>query len=277
MPVSRAVEITELDGKADAIAWCSAKNLALLEQVQSGTVICGVLGPDFTKKCSVNYIETQDPRRYFASVLTILYSQKRVYGISPTAVVAKGVSLPPNCTIGHHVVIEEGCVIGSNVSIGHNTVLLRNTVVGDNVSIGCNCTIGGTGFGYQKNEENEYELLLHIGNVVLLDNVEIGNNVCIDRAVLSSTILGRNVKVDNLVHIAHNVKIGENSLIIANSMIGGSTMVGSNVWVAPSASIINKVRIGDNATVGMAAVVVKDVEEGAVVFGSPAKPKAPSK
>ena len=111
----------------------------------------------------------------------------------------------------------------------------------------------------------------HIGNVHLKENVEIGNNVCIDRAVMGSTLLSENVKVDNLVHIAHGVQIGKNSLIIANSMIAGSVVIGDNVWVSPSASIRQKLIVENDALVGMGAVVVKNVTESSVVAGNPAK------
>jgi UDP-3-O-[3-hydroxymyristoyl] glucosamine N-acyltransferase len=150
-------------------------------------------------------------------------------------------------------------------------VLLKGTHVGDDVIIGCNNTIGGTGFGYEKNEAGNYTVMPHLGNVVIHNKVEIGNNTCIDRAVIGSTIIGENVKIDNLVHIAHGVVIGKNSLIIANAMIGGSTVIGENCWVAPSASIINKGQIGDQATVGMGAVVTKPVEKDATVAGNPAR------
>lgn len=127
------------------------------------------------------------------------------------------------------------------------------------------------GFGYEKNEQGDYEVLPHIGNVIIKDNVEIGNNNCIDRAVLGSTILHKNVKVDNLVHIAHGVVIDENSLIIAHAMIGGSTEIGKNVWVSPGALIINKLKVEDNSLIGMGAVVVRKVDKNTVVAGNPAK------
>jgi UDP-3-O-[3-hydroxymyristoyl] glucosamine N-acyltransferase LpxD len=168
-------------------------------------------------------------------------------------------------------VIEKDCTIGTRSKIGHNTVLLRGTQVGDDVIIGCNNTIGGTGFGYEKDDEGNYTIMPHLGNVVIHNKVEIGNNTCIDRAVIGSTIIGENVKIDNLVHIAHGVVIGKNSLIIANAMIGGSTVIGENCWVAPSASVINKGQVADNATVGMGAVVTKPVEKNSTVAGNPAR------
>lgn len=103
------------------------------------------------------------------------------------------------------------------------------------------------------------------------DNVEIGNNTCVDKAVLGSTVLRENVKIDNLVHIAHGCDIGKNSLVIANSMIAGSVIIGENAWVAPSASILNKIKIGKNVVLGMGAVVIRNVEDNAVIIGNPGK------
>ena len=167
--------------------------------------------------------------------------------------------------------IESDVIIGNNVRINHNTTILSDTVIHDNVSIGCNCTIGGVGFGYEMNAEGSYDVIPHIGNVEIMSGVEIGNNVCIDRAVLGSTLLKENVKVDNLVHIAHGVEIGENSLIIANAMIAGSVTIGKNVWIAPSSSIIQKLNIGDDSLVGIGSTVLKDVDKSTIVAGSPAK------
>lgn len=270
--VSTVVELGILNNYERALSWCNQKNIATLATIKSGAVICPVLEPSFNKLTGVDYIETDKPRHYFLQVLKTFFAPPDYErGIASSAKISPNVKLGKNISIGQNVVIEEGSLIGDDCSIGHNTVIYRNTVIGNSVSIGANCTIGGPGFGYEKNETGEYEMLPHIGNVVIENNVEIANNVCIDRAVLSSTVLGENVKIDNLVHIAHNVIIGKNSLIIANAMIGGSTVIGENVWVAPSASIMNKINISNNVVVGMGAVVIKPVVENSVIAGNPAQ------
>lgn len=255
--------------------WCSDKNKVLLEKVDTGTVI--ISNETFSSlnrnKIKFNCIIVENPRKYFMDVVKNFFASSFKLGfVSPTASIHPSVIFDKEKVyIGHNVVLEEDVILGDDVIIMHNTVLLNNTKVGNQVRIGSNCTVGGVGFGYEKNESGNYELIPHIGNVEILDNVEIGNNVAIDRAVMGSTIIGKNVKIDNLVHIAHGVTIGENSLIIANAMIAGSVSIGKNVWVAPSSSIMQKVKIEDDALIGMSSNVLKNVDEKSVVAGNPAK------
>lgn len=136
---------------------------------------------------------------------------------------------------------------------------------------GYSCIIGGPGFGYETDENGMPIRLPHLGNVVIGKNVELGSNVCIDRAVIGSTVIGDNVKIDNLVHIAHGAKIGKNTLIVAGSVIGGSCEIGENCFIGMNASIKNKVKIGNNVTIGAGAVVLKDVPDGETWVGNPAR------
>jgi UDP-3-O-[3-hydroxymyristoyl] glucosamine N-acyltransferase len=259
---------------SDALYWCSDRNMEKLNSVSSGTVIISkkVSENISDSETSFNRIIVENPRRYFMQVVKEFFATVPIFGISNSAVVHESVKMNGNdIFIGENVVIEKEVVIGENVHIGHNTVILQGTKIGNDVRIGSNCTVGGIGFGYEKDKNGNYEQIIHIGNVILEDKVEIGNNVAIDRAVIGSTVLGKNVKVDNLVHIAHGVKIGENSLVIAHSMIAGSVNIGKNVWVAPASSIMQKLDIGDDSVIGMASNVLKNVEKGSVVAGNPAK------
>jgi UDP-3-O-[3-hydroxymyristoyl] glucosamine N-acyltransferase len=270
--ISDVIVLDKNNKNENAIMWCNTKNENLLYEINTGTIICNPVEnvEKLSKKC--NFIFVSNPRRIFQKTLINFFSKSEVpLGVAMTAIIHQSVQIGKNTAIGHHCIIEENCVIGHNCEIGHNTVIKANTIIGNNVKIGCNNTIGGVGFGYEVNEEGTYELIPHIGKVEIKDRVEIGNNTTIDRAVLGSTILEEDVKVDNLVHIAHNVIIGKNSLIIANAMIGGSTIVGQNVWVAPSVSLLNKLSIGDDSLMGMGAVVIKNVENKAKMVGNPAK------
>lgn len=142
---------------------------------------------------------------------------------------------------------------------------------GKNVKIGENCSLGGDGFGYEKDENGNWIKFPHFGHIILEDNVEISNNVCIDRGVLGNTIIKKGTKIDNLVHIAHNVVVGAKTLIIAKSMIGGSVTIGENCWIGPSSSIINGIKIGNNVLIGIGSNILKNVPDNMVVAGNPAK------
>ena len=143
-------------------------------------------------------------------------------------------------------------------------------ISGKDVFIGENCSIGKDGFQYLRDGDKLVKFP-HFGNVILEDEVEIGNNVSVARGALSNTILRKGVKTDNEIHIAHNVQIGENTMIAANAMIAGSAKIGKNCWLSPSCSIINQITIGDNCLIGIGAVVIKDVEPNSVMVGNPAK------
>ncbi len=136
---------------------------------------------------------------------------------------------------------------------------------------GANCVIGAAGFGYERDENNIPVSMPHLGNVKIGEYVEIGSNVCIDRAVVGSTVIGDNVKIDNLTHVAHGAKIGKNTLIVAGAVIGGSVEIGENCFIGMNASIKNKVKIGNNVIIGAGAVVLKDVPDGEVWVGNPAR------
>jgi UDP-3-O-[3-hydroxymyristoyl] glucosamine N-acyltransferase len=269
--VSHVVKIDSNDRDEHSLMWCSLKNQHLLKKIKHGTIITSTHVKKINLISSVNYILVENPRRAFQQVLNAFFVTKKESGIAPSAKIARSATLGENVSIGENVIIEENVMIGDNSSIGHNTVIHANTKICHNVNVGANCTIAGVGFGYEKNTEGEYELIPHIGNVVLHPFVEIGNNTCIDRAVIGSTILHENVKVDNLVHIAHGVEVGRNTVIIANAMIAGSVKIGENTWISPSSSILNQRKIGNDALVGMSSLVIKDVENNTVVAGVPAK------
>ncbi len=268
--VSNPIQLTALNTDKTVLMWVSKKNIAQLASVKAGVIIC----PEINKEnCRPNctYIICSNPRLAFQQVLSEFFLPQRDTGIASTAYIAPTAKLGQNLYIGHHVVIEADCVIGDGTSIGHNTVLKPRTHIGSHVIIGSNNTIGGVGFGYEKNEDGLYVSLPHLGNAVIEDYVEIGNNTCIDRAVLGSTFIRKNAKIDNLVHIAHGVEVGENSLVIGTAQVAGSVKIGKNCWIAPSSTIINKVTIGDNAVIGIGSVVLKDVEARHTVMGNPAR------
>lgn len=182
-----------------------------------------------------------------------------------------------NCKIGNHVKIYANVVIEDNVVIGDNTVLYPGVSVYDDCKIGANCTvhsgtiIGGDGFGFAPNSENSYQKIPQIGNVILEDFVEIGSNCAIDRATMGSTIIRKGVKIDNLVQIAHNVEIGENTVIASQTGIAGSTKIGKNCMIGGQVGIIGHLEIADNTKIAAQSGIGQSIKKpGTVVQGSPA-------
>lgn len=181
----------------------------------------------------------------------------------------------PDSKIGQNCTLMEGSIIGPNVTIGNFCKIGPNTVVdnceiSNNVYIGSNSSIGMLGFGFARNN-NTWIRFPHLKKVIIHQNVEIGNNTCIDRGSLKDTIICEGVKIDNLIHIAHNVEIGKNSILTAKCIIGGSSIIKENVWIGPNASIMNQIKIGEGALIGLGAVVTKSVPKNVVVVGNPAK------
>lgn len=221
------------------IGWCSDKNIDRLFKLMEGTVFVPDNGTlkyiPIARKTKLELITCENPRMEFAKVLET-YEPNLKTDIHPT------------------------------VSIGKNTVIHEGTIIGKDVIIGDNCVIGGDGFGYIEDYKIE-----HRGNVVINEGVHIGSNTCIDRAVIGSTIIGENTKIDNLVHIAHGVKIGKSCKIIASSVLCGSVTLGNNVWVSPKAVIKNGITIGDEVVIGLGAVVINNVNRRTTVIGVPAK------
>jgi len=137
--------------------------------------------------------------------------------------------------------------------------------------IGPGTVIGCDGFGYVRQEDYSLIKMPHQGNVIIEEGVEIGSNTCIDRAAQGSTIIRKGTKIDNLVHVAHGVKIGEHCLIVAGAVLGGSCEIGDYTFIGMNACVKEKVKIGINCIIGAGAVVLKDVEDNSVMVGNPAK------
>ena len=180
------------------------------------------------------------------------------------------------CTIGKNVKIHPHVFIGDDVTIGDNTNLFSGVkvyaecVLGNNVTIHGGSIIGADGFGFAPNSENSYNKIAQIGNVIIEDHVEIGASTTIDRATMGSTIIRKGVKLDNLIQVAHNVEIGENTVIAAQTGIAGSTKIGKNCLIGGQVGIIGHLKIGDNVKIAAQSGIGKNVPDGQVVQGSPA-------
>jgi UDP-3-O-[3-hydroxymyristoyl] glucosamine N-acyltransferase len=223
-------------------------------------------------------------------VLNLFYpSSVPVPGISSTAHIGKGfrcgrdVSIAPNSVVGDYVTlgdrvlvypcsyIGEGVVIGDDVRIYSNVSILDRCIIGNRVIIHAGSVIGSDGFGFTSDGGKHYKIP-HRGIVKIDDDVEIGAGNTIDRATFGKTWICRGVKTDNQVHIAHNVKIGEDTLLVAQSGIGGSSSIGRHTIIAGQAAVADHVTLGDNVIVVGKTGVAKSVKDGEIVSGIPAIP-----
>lgn len=228
---------------------------------------------------------------YFAFVQAIkqyLPLPRTASGIHPTAQIGKGVRLSAQAAIGPWTVIAEDCEIGPGVQIGAHcfigprsrigahTILFQGVHVAHEVQIGSNvivqygAVIGSDGFGYVPHE-GKYHKIPHLGTVVIEDEVEIGANCCIDRGTFGETRISRGAKLDNLVHVAHNVFIGENTVMAAQTGISGSTTIGRDVIIAGQVGFVGHINIGDRTVFGAQAGVTKSIKAGVTVSGYPAR------
>jgi UDP-3-O-[3-hydroxymyristoyl] glucosamine N-acyltransferase len=235
-------------------------------------------------------IQVPNARVAFARALALFFpEQKFAAGIHPTAVIAKSAHIDPAAHIGPH------CVIGERVKIGARSALLAGNFVGDDSKIGddagifpnvtiyprteignrvrihANSVIGSDGFGYVL-DGGVHRKVPQIGSVVIGDDVEIGAGVTIDRGALGPTVIGKGTKIDNLVHIAHNVEIGEHSLLCAQVGIAGSTKIGNYTVLAGQAGIAGHLKIGNQVTITSKSGVMNDIPDGEKWFGIPAQP-----
>ncbi len=236
----------------------------------------------------LNYIISPNPQYDFARVVRMFFPERRrLDGISPSASIAETaeiseptsiapfVGIGPGTVVGARTVIRTGCVVGSDVTIGADCTLHSNVVIEDRVTIGdrtiihAGTVIGADGYGYVRHQGRHHKIP-QIGSVRIGDDVEIGANVCVDRGTLGDTVIGNGVKIDNLVQVAHNVTVGDNSILIAQVGISGSCDIGSEVVLAGRAGLKDHVAIGDGAVVAAAAVVTHDIKPGEVVAGYPA-------
>ncbi|MFH0734090.1 MAG: UDP-3-O-(3-hydroxymyristoyl)glucosamine N-acyltransferase [bacterium] len=217
------------------------------------------------------FLIVQNPKLIFLRIVEKYFINETKHTIHPKSEIDKDAKIGNNVLIGAFTYIGK-CEIGEGTKIYGNCYLYDNVKVGKNVTIHAGTVIGADGFGYQRNENGQMEKFPHIGGVIIEDNVDIGANTCIDKGALGNTLIKEGAKIDNLVHIAHNVVVGKDAVVIANSMIGGSTIIGDRAWVAPSVSLMNSIEIGENTTIGLGGVVIKSIPANEVWVGFPAKP-----
>ena len=230
---------------------------------------------------------TDDPYHLFAIIANAFYPPKKITsGLHPRAHIESTLKFDKTVQIGPGTVISGNVQIGHNTQIGANTVILSGVTIGKNNYIGPNCTIGYSnlgsnvkihngvrigqdGFGFAMNRSGHLKIP-QLGRVLISDNVEIGANTTIDRGTGPDTIISEGTKIDNLVQIAHNVKIGKNCIIVAQTGIAGSTTIGNNVIIGGQVGITGHLIIGDNVKIAAKSGIMKNIDNNKTVGGVPA-------
>ncbi len=286
--VSTLAKIEE--GKPGSISFLA--NPAYTQYIYTSQASIVIVNKDFapTAPISATLIRVESAAAAFAKLLEMYDQVKRnKTGISKQAYISESAKVGDNLYIGEFAVISDNARIGNNVKIYPQVFIGDNAVIGDNTTlyagvkiysetvIGSNCiihsgtVIGSDGFRFEPQNEEGQRKVPQIGNVVIEDDVEIGANCAIDRATLGSTILRKGVKFDNLIHIAHNVEVGENSYLAACNVIAGSTRVGKNCMFSGQVGIVGHLQIADGTIITAQSGISKSIiKPGEVHMGSPA-------
>lgn len=282
----------EFSKEGDLTFFSDKKYQKYLEETSAS---CILVPTDYEPRIFLNrtYILVDDPYSAFFSLLKKYdtYYQQYTSFIHPTAIIGKNSSISPTAYIGPYVVIGNNCVIADNVKILAHTILYDNvkigkdsilhsnvvcyynTIIGNSCIIHSGAVIGSDGFGFIQNSDGTLTKIPQLGNVIIGDNVEIGANTTIDRAVVGSTIIENGVKLDNLIQIAHNAIVGENSAMASQVGISGSTKIGKRNRFAGQVGVAGHIEIADDVTLEAKSGVAKSITESGFYFGIPARKK----
>jgi UDP-3-O-[3-hydroxymyristoyl] glucosamine N-acyltransferase len=291
-PEATVTKLAKIE-EADEQSFCFLANPKYYGYAQ--TAKAGILLCDETLEYNATNIgaalRVKEPYQAFQKLMELyaaMNSNEKASGIDKQSHVGKNTtygdnlyvgafaSIGDNVRIGKNVKIHSNVSVGDNAMIGDNTILYSNVSVYHDCKIGSNCivhsgaVIGSDGFGFAPQADGSYKKIPQTGNVEIGNNVEIGANTCIDRAVIGSTKIGNGVKLDNLIQVAHNVELGDHTVIAAQAGISGSTKFGKNVLVGGQAGITGHLNIGDGVKIQAQAAVIRDVESGKGISGVPA-------
>lgn len=291
-PDTEVDTVTKIEeGKKGALAFLANPKYEKYVYDSDASII--LVNKDFKpqKPVSATLIRVENAYEAFASLLDLYQQSKpRKTGIRDLASIHESATLGVDVYVGEYSVIEQGAKIGNNtriypqvyigdgVEIGENTVIYPGVKIYEGCKIGNNCilhsgtVIGADGFGFAPSADNNYKKIPQIGIVVLQDEVEIGANTCIDRATMGATVIHKGVKLDNLIQIAHNVEVGENTVMAAQTGIAGSTRIGKRNMFAAQVGIVGHLDIGDEVKIGGQTGVMNNVKDKEIIQGSPALP-----
>ncbi|MBI2389039.1 MAG: transferase [Deltaproteobacteria bacterium] len=256
---------------AGALVFAKRLDAATLKSLAETPGVVVIVPESDAGRLTVSHIPAPRPRLAFAKAVQRFFARPAALVDNTTA------RVHPTARIGDRVRIGPGVVIGPEVSIGDDTILHANvvieagTIIGARSEVKSGTVIGQSGFGFDFEPDGTPVRLPHVGRVVIGDDVELGALNTVVRATLGTTSVGNHVKTDDHVHIAHNCSIGRAAILTACAELSGSVTLEEQVWLGPNCSILNRVRIGRRAMVGIGAVVTKDVADNALVVGNPAR------
>ena len=256
------------EANSDSITFLA--NTKYLDYINTTEAGCIVISKElFSDKFSGNFIIVNDAYAAFTKVLSF-------FNVNVTTEISDKAYVHTSAKIGANVHIYPFVYIGENVSIGDNCILYPNVTVNAHCSIGSNCilhsgaVIGSDGFGFAPIEDGTFHKIPQLGNVIIEDNCEIGANTCIDRATMGSTIIRKGVKLDNLIQVAHNVEIGEHTVIAAQTGISGSTKIGHHNMIGGQVGFVGHIIVAPYTKINAQSAVASNIKkEGLILSGSP--------
>ncbi|MDD9196705.1 hypothetical protein PVK62_12815 [Aliivibrio sp. S3MY1] len=265
-----ALNLANRELKGNNLTYVSHENY--LRYLEQDEIVCALvteehfllLEPELRKK--ITFFLVDSPEKEFYSLHHYLYEKTDFYysNLETKLIIGENVVIHPTA------VVEDGVIIKNNVQIGPNAVIHTGSIIGNNVVINSGVIIGEEGFQVLYNDDIPY-LIKHVGGVKIHDNVSIGANTCIAKSLFDGyTEIGASTKIDNLVSIAHNCKIGKNCVLTSGVIMTGSSLLDDGVWLAPNAVVLNKLTVGKESLIGALSLVTKNVEKYTKAFGLPA-------
>lgn len=242
------------------------ENPKLASELEKTAAAAILINPKLSQYCKTPCLIVEKPRLAFITLLNLFYPSKTTANIHPSVIIGEHCQIDPSVSIGANVVIGDHVAIGANTKIYPNVTIYNNVKIGARVILHSGVVLGADGFGYERDTNAAWVKVPQIGGVEIGNDVEIGANTTVDSGALDPTVIGNGVKIDNLVMIGHNVRIGDHSLIAGCSGIAGSTQLGKYCIVGGSAMIADHLKITDNVVLAGAAMVGRSVDEPGIYY-----------